>query len=95
MTVKIDSEVFFCRRVLHRIVHQVQQRARNRLAIDLQLGQIVVDLLLELETTLLDFVAIRFERATHQVGYIGFAEAVLSLAGLDTGEVENIVDEGS
>ncbi len=57
--------------------------------------QIVVYLLFELESVLLDFKTIRVERAPHQIGHIGFSEAVFFLARLDTREVQDIVDQRS
>src|SRR5207302_1189160 len=82
--VEVYPEVFLCRRVLHRVVNQIQQRTRNRFAIHTHLWQVAVDLLFELKPVLLDFKTIRFERAPHQIGHIGFAEAIFFFARLDT-----------
>src|SRR5271154_7586422 len=78
--VKANPKVFLVRGVLHGIVHQVQERAGDCLAIHPKWWDVVVDLLLKLEAVLLDFEAIRLERAADQIGNVGFAEAVLFLA---------------
>src|ERR1700691_4332139 len=93
--VQMDAEIFLCGRVLHGIVYKIQQRTSNRLTIHPQWRKIVVDLLLEVEAVLLNFKTIGVERAPHQIGHVGFAEAVLFLARLDAGEVKNIVDQRS
>jgi hypothetical protein len=46
----------------------------------------VVDFLFELKSVLLYLKTVRFERISHQVGHVGFAEAVLFLARLDARE---------
>src|SRR5580658_3611703 len=91
--IKMDTEVLPARRILHRIVHQVEQRTGNRFTIYGKRRKIVIDFLLEFKSVLLDLKTIRFECASHQVGYIGFAKAVLLLACLDAAEVKNVVDQ--
>src|SRR5215472_11416087 len=93
--VEAYPKVFLRRRVLHSVVHQIQQRTCNRFAVHPHWGKIAVDLLLELESVLLNFKTIRLEGAPHQIGHIGFAEAVFFLARLDAREVQNIVDQRS
>src|ERR1700758_3314358 len=93
LSVEIYAQILLSRRVLEGVVHQIEQRTSDGFAIHLQRWQIVVDLLLEVEAVVLDFKAIRIERAAYQIANVGLAKAVLLLARLDAGEVEDIVDQ--
>src|SRR5262245_38497843 len=92
--VQFDRQELILRRILQRVVDQVDERARDRLPVDAQGWNRPIDALLELEALLLDLIAIGIEGATHQLGEIGLAEVILLASRLDAGEIENIVDQG-
>src|SRR5246127_4305136 len=93
LSVEIYAQILLSGRVLECVVHQIEQRTSDGFAIHLQRWQIAVDLLLEVEAVVLDFKAIGIERAAYQIANVGLAKAVLLLARLDAGEVEDIVDQ--
>src|SRR5947208_175847 len=93
IAVQLHAHILFIGRILERVVHQVQQRARNRLAVNPDPGKIVGDLLLEGEAVLFDLVSIGLERVVRQLANIGFTKIVLFLARLDAGKVKNVVDK--
>ena len=92
-SIKADAQVLVCVRIFHRVIHQVQERTRNGLAVHLQRRQVVLDLFFKMKSVLLDLKAVGFQRASHQVCYVGFAEGIFLLPCLDTREIENIVDQ--
>ena len=94
IAVQLHAHILFIGRILERVVHQVQQRARNRLTVNPDRGQIGGDVFLEGEAVLLDLVSVGLERVVRQLANVGLAKVVLFPARLDTGKVKNVVDEG-
>ena len=92
VAIKIHADIFPVLRILQRVVDQVQQRARDGLAVHTQWRNFV-DLLFESETALFDLVAVGLQRVPHQFSQVGLAEVVFFASGLDAREIQNVVDQ--
>src|SRR5437667_1048018 len=94
VAVQLHAQILLILRILERVVHQVYERTRNRLAVNPDTGQVAGDIFLKGEAVLLDLVSVGLERVVRQLANIGFAKVVLFPARLDAGKVKNVVDEG-
>ncbi len=92
VAIKIHADKLSVLRILERVVHQIQQRTRHGLAIHPHRRHFV-DLFFKLKTALLQLVAIGVQRVVHQFAHVGLAEVVFLAAGLDAGEIQDVVDE--
>src|SRR5215471_9577553 len=89
------ADVFLVLRIFQRVVHQIEQRTRNRFAVHVHGRAIRGDLFLKGKTVLLDLEAVSLERGSHQLAQVGFLELVFLAAGFDARKIQNIVDESA
>ena len=91
--VQLYGDVLLIFRVFQRIVHQVKERSRDRFAVDVHRWDVGRNVLFEAKSVLLDLEAIRIQSGMYEFTQVGLLEFVLFSSGIDSGEIQNIVDE--
>src|SRR6516162_4788475 len=93
--VQTDADELLVLRILQRVVHKIQKRARDRFAVDADRWNVSRDVFLKRETVLFALEAVGIERGANKLRQIGFLELILLAAGLNARKVEDVVDESA
>ena len=92
-TVQTHADVFPVLGVLQGVVQEVEKRTRDRFAVHDYRWNVAGNVLLEGKSILLDLKAVGLQSRMNQFGEVGFLELVFLASRLNSGEVQDVVNE--